>query len=566
MRRFRIWTLAAAFALASAPGAGAARADGAPAGPRFRETSEAWGLVFRHHHGGSGRRYFLETLGGGVLLFDYDGDGDPDVLFTDAGALPGYEGEPARTALYRNDGGGRFVDVTERAGLETPAYGTGGSAADIDGDGDTDLYLTAWGENVMWRNQGDGTFIKATAETGTADAGWGTSAGFADTDRDGDLDLYVANYVEFTIAGHKECNTNGIPGYCAPASFDGQTDVFFRNLGDGRFERALETAGLVTDKPRAGLGVVFGDVTNDGWPDLYVANDSVSNYLFLNRGDGTFEDVSLLSGTAYGDSGRPEAGMGVDLGDVDGDGWLDIAVTNYELETNALYKNAGGDLFLDNRYASNVAEASLMKLAFGADLEDFDLDGDLDLAIANGHILDNAEVHQAHSSYRQANQIYVNQGSGRFRVEPEAGLSEVRVSRGLASGDLDGDGDADLVISNSNDLAEVYENVTSSGHRWLQVGLAAPGGNPLGIGARLELEAAGRRQLREMRTASSFHSQNPATTIFGVGPAERDSADRLTVIWPGGERLTLVAPPLDRRLRIVTSLAVAAAVALEPGS
>ncbi|MGD2114552.1 MAG: CRTAC1 family protein [Acidobacteriota bacterium] len=537
--------------------AGAVRAA-EPAPIRFDDVAEEWGLDFHHHHGGSGERYMVETVVGGVVLFDYDGDGDVDVFFVDGGELPGYTGPEPRSRLLRNDGGGRFADVTAGSGIDGPSYGAGGAAGDVDGDGDPDLYLTAFGENRLYVNRGDGTFVDRTEAAGVGDPSWSSSATFFDPDRDGDLDLYVVNYVDFTLDTHKFCGDEqaNIQGYCHPEAYDGIPDRFYRNRGDGTFEDATRQAGLAASDG-AGLGVVAGDLDDDGWPDVYVANDADPNFLFRNRGDGTFEDVSLLSGTAHSDRGRAEGGMGVDLGDADGDGLLDLVVTNFELESNTIYRNAGGGLFTDVRYAARLAEPSLHKLAFGVELTDLDHDGDLDLAVANGHILDNADMFNARSRYAQPNQILENLGNGRFREVPDHGMDAVRASRGLAAGDLDGDGDEDLVIVNSNDVAEVYRNLAgSAAGGWLLVDLRQDGSDRRAVGARVELEtgdggegAPPRRQVREVRTASSYASQSPLTVHFGVAGAER--IERLTIRWPDGARRALIDLPVRRRIVVV---------------
>jgi len=517
---------------------------------RFQEVASEWGLAFRHHHGGSGERYMLETMVGGVILFDYDGDGDVDVFFVDGGHLPGYRGEKPRSRLFRNEGQGRFVDVTDRAALELAGYGCGGTAGDVDGDGDLDLYLTAFGENALFRNQGDGTFHEVGRESGVADPLWSASAAFADVDRDGDLDLYVANYVDWGVDNNKFCGDRqtGVKGYCQPGVFNGLPDRLYRNRGEGVFVDEAETAGFESAR-NAGLGVAFADFDDDGWDDLYVANDLDPNFLFHNRGDGTFEDISLLSGAAFSDTGQMEAGMGVELADLDGDGKIDIVVTNFALETNAFYRNIGDGLFIDSRFSSNIAESSLRYLTFGVAALDLDHDQDLDLAMANGHILDNAEELSAVGEYAQANQIMENLGGGRFRARMDVGADEVRVSRGLAYGDLDGDGDLDLVINNSNQVAEVYENLGGSvGGAWLEVDLLGSGGNTAGVGARLVGVAAGTEQVRQVRTASSYLSQNALTVHFGLGEAEVVTELRLR--WPTGRWQVLEQVPVNRRLWI----------------
>jgi enediyne biosynthesis protein E4 len=505
-------------------------------GIRFREISRDWGIDFRHHHGGSGQRYMVETNSGGVVIFDFDGDGDEDLFFVDGGALPGYTGEPARSRLFRNDGTGRFTDWTERSGIKLQSYGMGGTAGDIDGDGDLDLYVTTFGgPHQLFRNNGDGTFTDVTARAGVGDTLWSSSAAFADVDNDGDLDLFVVNYVDFSLTNHKACGDlqRNLRGYCHPDVYNGLPCHLYRNRGDGTFENVTAAAGLGT-AVGPGLGVVFGDLDDDGWQDIYVANDTKPNGLYHNKGNGTFEDLSLLSGTAYGDKGRPEAGMGVDMGDYDGDGRLDIAVTNFELETYALYKNLGGIAFVDSRSAARIAEPTLMSLGFGVAFADFDNDGDLDLVFANGHINDNAAEFTPGSRYRQRNQVFENVGGGRFQEDKATGMDGVRVHRGLAVGDLDGDGDLDVAVVTSNEPAEVYENVgQTAGVRgsWLQVDFDAPAGNQFGIGARLELEAGGKRQIRDVKTASSYLSQNALAVHFGLGKTE--TADRLTIRRPG---------------------------------
>ncbi len=541
----RTLLLAAAIGL----GIGAPATAVAVEGIALREVAEEWGLAFRHRHGGSGKRYIVETMGNGLVLFDFDGDGDVDVFFVDGGTLPGYEGEEPRSRLYRNEGGGNFEDFTEACRIEVRSYGQGATVGDIEGDGDLDLYVTALGANELWINQGDGTFADGTARAGVGDPLWGSSAAFADVDRDGDLDLYVANYVGFSVETHRPCITLGREVYCHPGAYGGVADRFFRNRGDGTFEEALSAAGLQTDSDRAGLGVVFGDLDDDGWPDLYVANDAEPNHLFRNRGDGTFQETALLAGTAYSDRGRPEAGMGVDLGDADGDGRLDIMVTNFELETNALYRNLGLGLFVDSRYALNVAESSLLNLAFGVAFADLDHDRDLDLAIANGHILDNAEQLHESSRYAQVNQVLENRGQGKFEELTTAGFELVRVSRGLATGDLDGDGDLDLAISNSDGVAEVYENLSGSGQgHWLQVDLGGRTQNRFGVGARLEVRTAATSQIREGKTGSSYMSQNASTLHFGLGA--EPTSPQLRVDWPSGARQRFVDLPADKRVWI----------------
>jgi hypothetical protein len=517
-------------------------------GIRFREVSREWGIDFRHHHGGSGQRYMVETMVGGVVMFDFDGDGDQDLFFVDGGSLPGYAGEPARSRLFRNDGNGHFTDWTEKAGLKVTVYGCGGTAGDIDGDGDLDLYVSGFGAGQLFRNNGDGTFTDVTAKSGVRDPLWGSSSAFVDADNDGDLDLFVVDYVDFALTDHKFCGDakRNIRAYCHPDAYNGQQVRFFRNRGDGTFEDATQAAGFA-GAVGPGLGVVFGDIDNDGWQDVYIANDTKPNFLFRNKGNGTFEDLSLLSGTQLGEQGQAEAGMGVDMGDYDGDGLLDIVVTNFAQETNALYRNLGSGAFLDSRSPSGIAEPSLPFLGFGVAFADLDQDGDLDLVVANGHVQDNTAELAPGSEYAQRNQVFENLGNGKFREDKGTGMDGVRVHRGLAVGDLDGDGDLDVAIATSNQPCEVYENVTAggAGGHWLQVDFAAPAGNRFAIGARVELEAGGKRQIRDVKTASSYLSQNALAVHFGLGKSEK--VDRLTVRRPGKVQV-FEGVPGDRRV------------------
>jgi hypothetical protein len=473
----------------------------------------------------------VETMAGGVVMFDYDGDGDEDLFFVDGAALPGYSGEAPRSRLYRNDGG-RFVDATARAGIAVRTYGTGGAAADVDGDADLDLLVTGFVAEELWLNQGDGTFVNGTAGSGVSDPLWTAGAAFADVEGDGDLDLFLANYVDFRLDNHRFCGDAelGRQGYCSPEVYQGEPDRLLVNRGDGSFEDRTAAAGLVRTDAGAGLGVLFSDLDDDGHVDLYVANDLDPNNLYRNRGDGTFEDVSILSGTAYGDRGRPEAGMGVDSGDVDGDGRLDLVVTNFEWETNALYRNSGGLVFVDRRWPSGLAGPSLPMLAFGVALVDLDRDGDLDLTAANGHILDNAAEFDSRSHFGQRNQVFENVGGGRFEERKEAGLGAELPSRGLAAGDLDGDLDLDLVIVNSNERAEVYENVSPQG-AGLALAFSGPGH---GVGARVAATVPGLpRQVREVRAGGSYLSQSSLAVTLASGTASHVDVE---VRFPRGLR------------------------------
>ena len=509
-------------------------------GPRFAEVGAAWGVEFHHHHCGSGELYMTETMGSGVVIFDYDGDGDRDLFFVDSGDLPeGSPGGPARSVLLRHDhtaSGPRFGVVQ--------GYGMGATAGDVDGDGDLDLFVSSFGPDQLFRNAGDGTFVDVTEAAGVGDAAWGASAAFADADLDGDLDLYVSRYVDFAYDNNPACGVKerGLRSYCHPDVYNGLLDTFYLNQGDGTFVDATERAGFGAANGK-GLGVVWGDWNGDGRPDLYVANDMTPNFQFENQGGfektgatKPFEDIAMFSGTAVSDLGKEEAGMGIAVGDVDGNGGEDLLVTHLDLQTNAFYSNLGGGMFSDQRFASRLAEPSLYKVGFGAAFEDFDHDGDLDLVLANGHIIHNVEQWGTGTTYKQKNQFFDNVGGGRFAEVADSGFDAIRASRGLAAGDFDGDGDLDLAINNSNDLSEVYENLlpgpAEGGGAALEIDLRRAEGDRFAVGARVEVKAAGKRLSREIRTASSYMSQSDLTLHFGLRGAKH--VDEIAVHWPGG--------------------------------
>jgi hypothetical protein len=503
---------------------------------------EAAGLKFRHVHGGSGTKYIVETMGSGACWFDYDKDGRADLFLVNGAPLPGYKGDPPRDALYRNLGGGRFEDVTRRAGVSDPGpwpgkvgYGMGCAAGDVDNDGDLDLYVTSLGPNVLYRNNGDGTFADVTARAGVGDERWGASCAFADYDGDGWLDLYVANYLDFTVEKNVYCGDwrRGLRSYCHPDAYSSPVHVLYRNRGDGTFEETTAKAGVRRTDGK-GMGVVWGDYDDDGDVDLYVANDSTPNFLFMNNGDGTFRDATLSGGAAFSEEGKTQAGMGTDAGDYDGDGDLDLFVTNLDMENNALYSNTGRGTFEDRSFPGGVAEPSYLMVGFGARFIDFDNDADLDILVGNGHILDDIHLYNEMISYEQPMQLYENSG-GRFRERAAgAALARRAVVRGLATSDYDGDGDVDVAVSENNRPARLLRNDAGEGGGWLQIDLAARRGNPHGIGARVSVSAGGRRQLQEVRSGSSYCSQSDLRLHFGLGKEIR--YDGVDVRWPSGAR------------------------------
>ena len=500
----------------------------------FTDVTAQAGISFRHDDGASGRRYLVETFGGGVLAFDYDSDELPDLLFVNGSPLPGADGPRRGNALYRNLGDGTFRDVTEQAGLAGEGYGMGGTASDLDNDGDIDVLVTAFGENQLYLNNGDGTFLSRAREAGVADGRWSSSASFFELDGDGFLDLYVVNYLDFTVKNHRECvsPTAGIVAYCHPQEYGGVPDALYRNRRDGTFEDVSSASGVAEISGGKGLGVVALDFDDDGDSDLYVANDTTRNYLYRNDG-GRLAEVGVEAGAAYNEQGLAEAGMGVDAGDVDRDGRLDLVVTNFDFENNTLYRNLGGGFFFDATSAFGLGAASLTELGFGCDFLDLDNDGWQDLVVVNGHILDNIAKIQSNLAFEQPGQIFRNE-EGRFRdVTPSSGaIARPRVGRGLASLDYDGDGDSDLAISSRGRKAELLRNDGGNAGGFIGLRLVGVTSNRDGVGARVTLELEGRPWVDELRSASSYLAQNEMVLHLGIGGAAR--VEGLSLRWPSG--------------------------------
>ena len=572
-------------------------------------TAEFGTLQFRHFNGASGQKYFIEPLGSGVALFDFDNDADLELYFVNGGVLPGSPfssfarrsdtsmGEttpfappsasrqdkktPPTNVLYRNDDG-TFTDVTAEASVGDTGYGFGCCVGDYDNDGYRDIYVTNYGTNVLYRNNGDGTFTNVTEKAGVG-GGFRLSTGcaFVDYDVDGWLDLYVVNYVQFSAEANPMCSRQGIRTYCTPEALSAEADILYRNNGDGTFTDVTKKAGIA-ESPGKGLGVVCGDVDNDGDVDIFVANDTTPNFLYLNDGDGTFTEDAFFAGVALSEEGRAYSGMGANLGDFDNDGYLDIVITNFQEQTNSLYQNAQDGFFDEVSFAKGVGEKSLPYLAWGVDFVDFDNDGWLDVFVANGHLDDSLSWRKANGqakrqtapknvterlannrnavgTYAQANQLFWNERATSFRA---SFLTEPRVysSRGAAFGDIDNDGDVDIVVSNVNAAPTVLRNDllsfakrsdTSIGattpshpsarfepgqknvHRWLRLQLVGTHCNRDAIGARATVVAGGLTQIREVKSGSGYLSQNELHLHFGLGDAEKVEA--VIVRWPCGQ-------------------------------
>ncbi len=555
---------------------------GAPSGPVAGSTasSDAWvdraaeaGLAFTHQSGISGSFYYNEMMGGGVALLDYDGDGDLDVYFTQGrpqgGDAPAAGAEGGR--LFRNDlpagaAGGplHFTDVTDEAQIVARGFGMGAAVGDVDGDGRPDLYLTNFEANQLWHNRGDGTFEDWTARAGVGETRWSVPAVFADFDRDGDLDLFVGNYVDFTLATHKRCTTDlGLPNYCGPLAFRPYTDTLYRNRGDGSFEEVADRLGLNREYGGA-LGALVADFNRDGWPDLYVGNDGLPNQLWINQGGEAFVNDALLAGCAVNQRGAPEASMGMDAADFDHDGDEDLVVANLSGETNVLYVNRGDGTFDDRTAASGLGPPSLDKTSFGIGWLDYDNDGWLDLLAVSGAVRVIEEQRQAGERVplQQTKLLFHNRGDGTFAdVTAQAGrvLAIPEVSRGAAFGDLDNDGDTDVVVSNLETPARLLLNQVGSAQAWLGLRLLSRHGGGDALGAWVVLHA-GERVLawRRVRSAASYASANDPRLLFGLGKLAPGGL-WAEVHWPDGaaERFDDLAAGRYSALRQGTGQALA---------
>jgi hypothetical protein len=522
----------------------------APSEPIFVESAAAAGLAFTHVNGATGHYYLPEVMGAGVALFDYDNDGDLDVFLVQGGTLDqssasGRSG-PSTCRLFRNDlattaDGQRrlhFTDVTERAGVGVRGYGMGAAVGDYDNDGYLDLFVTSFGATTLLHNNGDGTFTDVTRQAGVTDTRWSTSAAFFDYDRDGYLDLFLLHYVDFTLAANKLCNDSvGARDYCSPRVFRPVPARLFRNDGRGHFTDVSEAAGI-NKAYGAGLGVAVGDYNGDGWLDLYVANDGTPNQLWINRHNGTFVDEGLISGSALNAAGNPEGSMGIASGDFDLDGDEDLFVTNIVAETSVLYVNDGHGTFEDARARSGLAALTAAFTGFGTDWVDYDNDGWPDLFIANGAVNIVESQRGQPSPFRMRNQLLHNTGGRRFEdASGTAGpaFARAEVGRGAAFGDIDNDGDVDIVVTNNGGPVRLLLNQIGAQNHWLQVRLDQRPNNRFGIGAWIGVERAGRPTLwRRVRTDGSYLSASDVRVHFGLGPSPAVSA--LVVQWPDGQR------------------------------
>lgn len=517
---------------------------------QFLDVTEPSGIRFRHDNGASPDKLMMETFGSGLGWLDYDNDGWLDLYLVNGAHLQAGQSSPGN-ALFRNRGG-TFVEVTAAAGVAgSGCFGTGVAVGDYDNDGFLDLFVSCYGPDLLYRNQGNGTFRDITEEAGVGGGNlWSSSAGFFDYDRDGDLDLYVVRYLDFDPEENPYCGFRGegFRMYCHPSMFDGAPDALYRNNGDGTFTDVSAQAGIANPAGK-GLGVVFADLEEDGDLDLYVANDAVRNFLYRNNGDGTFTDLAYSAGAGYDGNGKPQASMGVDAGDFDGDGRLDLFTTNFSEELNTLYRNLGDWVFEDVSEGAGL-KSGFLPLGFGTKFLDYDNDGDLDLYVANGHVIDNIQLYSPHLSYLQTDLLYENRG-GRFEdVSLQAGpaFQISHVGRGAAVADYDNDGDLDLAVSNCGQPAQLLRNEGGNRQHWVALQLRGQQSNRFGFGARVCLSTSRGTQVREVGNTASYLSSNDFRLYFGLG-RER-IIRRLEVRWPSGVLQVLTNLPADQILTV----------------
>ena len=502
---------------------------------RFVDVTSRVGIQFQHNSGAYGGKLLPETLGSGCAFLDYDRDGWQDILLINGMDWPGHKKRRSTLHLYHNNGNGTFTDVTSRAGLDVELYGMGVAVGDYNNDGFPDILITCVGQNRLFRNTGKGTFVDVTNASGLGKReGFSTSAVWVDYDRDGLLDLFVCNYVKWSPERDVFCSLDGKhKSYCTPEAYRGQTCWLFRNRGNGTFEDVTAASGIF-DSSSKSLGVALLDDDQDGWPDLLVANDTQPNKLYRNQRNGKFKDVAVEAGLAFSNEGKARAGMGVDVADFENSGAPGVAITNFDNEMVGLYR-LNGKGFEDIAAQSGVGPASKNSLGFGCAFLDLNLDGWLDFAVANGHIDETVRNIRGNVGYAQPPQVFLNAGKGNFRdiaAEVGGGFDQPKVGRGLAYADFDRDGDVDLLLTTNNGPAYLYRNDQLSGNRSIRFRLVGTTSNRDAIGAKVRIFGGGSTQSRTVKGGSSYLSQSELPLTFGLG--KRDRIERLVLEWPSG--------------------------------
>jgi hypothetical protein len=522
---------------------------------RYTDVRKAAGITFLQDATATEEKYYLETMGTGVAWLDYDQDGLMDLFFVQSAATDIYHPpQPLRSALYHNNGDGTFTDVTEKSGLAGAGhYGQGVAVGDFDNDGFPDLYVTGYGRAILYHNNHDGTFTDVTAKAGVADeGGWSTSAGWFDYDKDGWLDLLVTNYIEWSPKNNLWCGDHrpGYRSYCHPGNYKGQKTKLYHNNHDGTFSDVSEASGV--GKPESkGMGVVLADFNNDGWPDIAIANDSWPNFLFLNKHDGTFQDVSFVSGMAASEDGRYEAGMGIDAADVDGDGWQDLYITHLDFELNRLYHNNQNGSFDDVTFKSGIGNKAILLSGVSMKFLDYDNDGWNDILQLNGAMLDNVNLYHGEVSYKEPLLMFRNLGKGQFeKVSESLGPDFMRpiVGRGLATADFNNDGGIGIVTNNRGDYPSLLRNDGATANDWAEFLLIGTRSNRDGIGASLKLTSEGFVHVEQSKGGMSYMSASDPRIHFGLG--KRSKIESLEITWPSGQVDKLANVPIDRILAI----------------
>ncbi len=521
----------------------------------FKDIARPSGIDFKQDSTMTDQKYYLETMGTGAGFIDYNQDGLYDIYMVQTAATDIYKPpHPLHSALYRNNGDGTFTEVTEKAGVGGEGhYGQGVAVADFDNDGYPDLYVTGFGRAILYHNKGDGTFTDVSDKAGVADSGqWSTSAAWFDYDKDGYLDLLVCNYIQWTPQTNLWCGEHrpGYRAYCHPDNYKGERLSLFHNNHDGTFADVSDKSGV--SKPEAkGMGVALADMNNDGWPDIVIANDTWPNFLFINNHDGTFRDVSFTSGIAASEDGKYEAGMGIDVADVDGDGWLDMYVTHLDFELNRLYHNNHDETFDDVTFPSGMGNKAILLSGVSARFLDYDNDGWDDVAQANGSMLDNIQLYHSEETYAEACLMWRNLGHGKFdKVSEHLGPDFMRhiVGRGLAVADFDNDGDPDILINARGDYPELLRNDGGNANHWLEVDLVGSKSNRDGIGAVLTLVADGFTEIKQAKGGGGYMSASDKRIQFGLG--QRKAVQSLKIAWPSGAVDNLTTVPLDQIITV----------------